>query len=228
METICFCAARRYDVWSHWRLLSLVSRSEHDRLPAPMLRNLHRHSAGLVKPIMRTYLTQVSIADAWECRIIGDRFVWADGWVWDVQEGIWTRGGLLRRTSRWLAGINGSLCNNKELELCTRRYITFAENCAGFDWEHLTLSITKGVLRTSFRRNTKVWVHACLNFILMDYSHLDYCHFTTKQSGLHLIVLLVYLDYQNLESIPNRLHCHLDYIRSDYFWLCNVFSYKKA
>ena len=195
-----------------------------------MLRNLHRHSAGLVKPIMRTYLTQVSIADARECRIIGDRFVWADGWVWDVQEGIWTRGGLLRRTSRWLAGSKGSICNNKELELrmsmSFRRYITFAENCAGLNWEHLTLSIAKGVLKTYLKRIAKN-LRPCLfglhpiGLSLFDYKAI------WLQSNLDFIQL-DYKDYFNCTTSLFGLHPQIDYIRSDYFGLFNVFFHKKA
>ena len=89
------------------------------------------------------------------------------------------------------------------------------------------------------------WVHPCLDYPLMDYSRLDYLWldykdswttpnwttydvwttavWTTKTFGL-----LVHVDYQNLDYIPNRLHCHLDYIRLDYFGLRNVYSYKKA
>ena len=180
-------------MWSHWRLLSLVSRSKHDKLPAPMLRNLHRHSAGLVKPIMRTYLTQVSIADAWECRIIGDRFVWADGWVWDVQEGIRTRGGLLRRTSRWLAGIKGSLCNNKELELCMsfRRYITFAENCAGLGniWHFL---LQRGFWKLNLGQLRKICVYACVDYTLLDYRYMTTKQFELRPLGLQRLIQLYY------------------------------------
>ena len=39
---------------------------------------------------------------------------------------------------------------------------------------------------------------------------------------------MVHLDYQNLDYTQNRLHCQLYYICSDYFGLCNVFSYKEA
>ena len=68
---------------------------------------------------------------------------------------------------------------------------------------------------------------------IRDFSHLDY-RWTTKPFGLHPmglpmtfglppfglqrlwtipIGLLAHVDYQNLDYIPNRLHCHLDYIR---------------
>ena len=73
-------------------------------------------------------------------------------------------------------------------------------------------------------------VHACLDYTLMDYSHLDYRRsdykaiWTTKTFGLfQLDYYLVHLDYRNLDYIPNRLHWY-----SDYFGLCNVFSYKEA
>ena len=78
-----------------------------------------------------------------------------------------------------------------------------------------------------------------MDYTLIDYSHLDYRHldykdiWTTKTFGLQrhmdykdiwtITIGLVHLDY-----IPNRLHCHLDYIRLDYFGLRNVYSYKKG
>ena len=81
-------------------------------------------------------------------------------------------------------------------------------------------------------------VHNCLDYTLMDYSlldnrrldytQLDYRRLDYKDVRTNLIGLLVWLDYQNLDYTSKRLHCHLDYIRSHYFGLCNVFSYKEA
>ena len=70
-------------------------------------------------------------------------------------------------------------------------------------------------------------LHACLDYPLVDYSHLDsrrldYKAIWTTPNTYDIwtiavwtipIGLLVHLDYQNLDYIPNRLHCHLDYIR---------------
>ena len=54
----------------------------------------------------------------------------------------------------------------------------------------------------------------------LDYTQLDYRRLDYKDVWTIPIGFLVHLDYT-----PNRLHCHLDYIRSDYVGLCNVFSY---
>ena len=63
-------------------------------------------------------------------------------------------------------------------------------------------------------------VHACLDYTLTNYSHLDYRRLDYKNVWTIPIGLLVHLDY------TPKLHCHVNYIRSDYFGLCNVFSYK--
>ena len=62
-------------------------------------------------------------------------------------------------------------------------------------------------------------VHYCLDYILMDYHRLEYKEICTIPIGL-----LSHLDYQNLNYTPNRIHCHLDYIRLDSFGLLNVSS----
>ena len=67
-------------------------------------------------------------------------------------------------------------------------------------------------------------VHYCLDYILMDYPHLDYRRLEYKDICTIPIWLLSHSDYQNLDYTPNRLHCHLDYIRLDSFGLLNVSS----
>ena len=63
----------------------------------------------------------------------------------------------------------------------------------------------------------------------LDYTQLDYRRLDYKDVWTIPIKFLVHLDYQNLDYTPNRLHCQLDYIRSDYFGLCNrVFQKKQS
>ena len=121
-----------------------------------------------------------------------------------------------------------------------RRDLTSEILLLALSWSHCHCHIKEAAMVTwslllfNLWQLQHFWIHACLDYTLMDYSHLGYRRLDYTQLdylwGLDCkdiwtipIRLLVHLDYQNLDYIPNWLHCQVDYLHSDYFVLCMYF-----